>query len=492
MRASTLRWLSLWVSFLWAQRVSFLYALWDLDFETAEKEIAAEWNGSYITWDQHRLAFFKALFPLHSAERKAFWEITEHSERLFERQIAPVLPELTADMYAQRAILHVLEENWLSAAYAAWRSWRHLQRAVEKDPLTHQWRGLWQVIFATLPPPYSDWLPGQIETRWQGALTALRRAAAPDSYTTWESSLLYFYVLRNLDTLAAAWLDTCRRYLFSQREPPFLWRFSIGLYAFEEGYFHQAESLFVSLTRLPQTARFPYAYYWLGKLYLYVGWWEAAQAAWYAFAEIQSQPFGMAAQEVWLGYIAWCKGDTAQAYYLWRRATARERLLWEEDLLAQSLARQWLENPPDSIEQRLWRARWQVHFRFFDDAQETLEPLRQQAIRLTGDQRTALYYVYGRLYHRSRREEPARFAYYQATRQVSQKNRWMQAYAALYLAQLYERATDWHNARLYYKEAERLGIETGRTGIVQKARGGYARVKDKRYPVVGESGKSNR
>lgn len=486
MRSFTLRWLSLCLSFLWGQRASFLYALWDLDFETAEKEVTLEWNGSYITWDQHRIAFFKALFPHHPAERKAFWETTQLTERLFERQIAPALPELTADMYAQRAIIHALEQNWLSAGYAAWKSWRLLQKGIQRDPLTHQWHGLWQVIFATLPPPYSDWLPGTPETRWQNAITALQKASDPQGYMAWEASLLYFYVLRNLDTLAAAWLDTCRDQLFSRQPPPFLWRFSIALYYFEEGRFADAETLLRQLTMRPQISRFPYPYYWLGKLYLYQGKWDSALTAWHTFREIQGQPFGTASVQAWSGYAAWVRGDTVRAHAYWQRAAAYEALLWEEDLIAQALARQWLVHPPDSVEKRLWAARWLLHAQAYTAAQDTLEPLRVQVHRLTGDQRTALYYAYGRLYHRSKREEPARFAYYQATRQVAQKNRWMQAYAALYLAQLYERAADWHNARLYYREAEKIGLETGRTGIVQKARGGYARVRNKRYPVPGE------
>lgn len=486
MKGSIPKWLSLCLSLLWAQRASFFYALWDLDFETAEREASAEWNGSYTTWDYHRIAFFKALFPIHPTERKSFWETTQLTERLFERQIAPALPELAADMYAQRAIIHTLEQNWLSAGYAAWKSWRLIQKGLQKDPLTHQWLGLWQVIFATLPPPYGDWLPGSPESRWQQALTALRQASAPQSYTVWESSLLYFYVLRNLDTLASLWLDSCKRFLFSQREPPYLWRFSIALHALEEGDFTKAESILRQLTTAPQISRFPYPYFWLGKLYLYAGRWSEALSAWNAFIDIQSQPFGIAAVQTWTGYIAWARKDTLRAESAWRRAAAYESLLWEEDLLAQNLAREWLTNPPDSVEQRLWAARWLVNARAYTAAQDTLEPLRVQLSRLTGDQKTALYYTYGRLYHRSKREEAARFAYYQATRQVPQKNRWMQAYAALYLAQLYERIGDWHNARLYYQEAEKLGIETARTGIIQKARAGFARVKDKRYPVPGE------
>lgn len=477
------KWLLLCLSAAWAQRASFVYALWDLDLEAAERELALEWNGSYITWDQHRIAFFKALFPLHPSERKAFWELSNLYERQFERQIAPSLPALAADAYAHRAILHVVEREWLSAGLAAWRSWRILQKAPSQDPLATQWRGLWQVIFATLPPTYQRWLPGTPDIRWEKALLQLRQAAHPSTYTVWESSLLYFFVLRNFDTLATAWLDTCRRELFTQRTPPYLWRFSLALHAFEEGRLGEAESLFTPLVHQPQSRRFPYAAYWLGKLYLMQQQFSQAESLWQRFVLFQTQPFGIAAQYGWRGYIAWLHGDTTGAQQLWQTCLSYKDLLWEEDLLTQALVRRWLERPPDSTEITLWQARWLLHQHQYEAAQATLEPLRTRLQSLTGDQRTALYYLYGRLYHRWQRYEPARFAYFQATRQVPQHNRWMQAYAALYLAQLYEKAADWHNARLYYKEAETIASETGRTGILQKARAGYQRTKDKRYPV---------
>lgn len=487
MRLFSIRWLLIWSSGLWAQRASFLYALWDLDLEAAEREIALEWNGSYITWDQHRIAFFRAVFPVEPAERKAFWEATDLYERQFERQIASALPELVADMYAQRAVVYALESSWVSAGWAAWQSWRYLQRGLAGDPLTAQWQGLWQVIFATLPPPYSKWLPGKPDLRWEAAHSAFQKATASGSYTAWESNLLYFFVLRNFDTIAGAWLDTCRVRLFRHASPPYLWRFALGLHAFEEGHLSQAESLFQELTRKPQIARFPYPYYWLGKLYLYRGEAQKAREMWLSFVQRQRQPFGVAAQYSWRGFLAWIEGDTTEAKKYWETALSYSGLLWEEDRLAQDLAKKWLQKPPDSVEKRLWAARWLLHQKAYLQAQDTLEPLRVAVARLSGDQRTALYYTYGRLYHRWGKEEPARFAYYQATRQVAQENRWMQAYAALYLAQLYERAGDWHPARLYYTEAQQIGAAVGRTGVVQKAKAGYERVKNKRYPVPAEA-----
>jgi hypothetical protein len=77
----------------------------------------------------------------------------------------------------------------------------------------------------------------------------------------------------------------------------------------------------------------------------------------------------------------------------------------------------------------------------------------------------------------------AKFAYYQATRQLTAQNTSVRAYAAYYLAKLYEREKDWHNARLYYNEAQTIAREIGRPAILQKARAAYWRIQNKRYPV---------
>lgn len=491
MRGSIKRWLIGFLSLglLGAQRSDFLHALWDLDFERAEREASFEWNASYQTWDLHRIAFFRAVFSQAESERRAFWEHTQLTERLFERQIAPTLPELAADVYLQRAILYVLEREWALAGLSAWRSWTYLRRALDKDPLTKQLKGLWEILFASIPSPYDKWLPGRPAIRYERALALLRQAAQPGSYTQFESSLLYFSVAKNFDTIAAAWLDTLRQGLFPQTPPPYLWRFLIGLHALEMGQVSQAESILTELAQRPQIRRFPYPVYWLGKIAFFRGEEAQAQSWWQQFVALQTQVHGLPAQFCWRGYLAWMRRDTMAAQRHWQQALRYEGVLWDEDVWAQRLAQQWLHSPPGATEARLWQVRWRIEAAAYEEAYKLLEPLRDTLHRLSGEERTAVYYLYGRLYHRIGNLEAARFAYYQATRQVAHQNRFMQAYAAYYLATLYEREADWHNARLYYLEAQKIAEQIQRTAIAQKARVGYQRTLPKRYPVPGETTK---
>jgi hypothetical protein len=485
------RWWLVWGSvgcagLLWGQRTNFLYALWDLDLEKAEQEALFEWNASYQAWDQHRIAFFRALFPLTAAEKKAFWDYTTHTERLFERQIAPTLPELTADVYLQRAVLRVLEREWVSAGLYAWKSWSYLRRSVAKDPLTMQLRGLWQVVFGSLPPFYERFLPQLPQARYEEARLLLREAAKPSSYTAYEAALLYFSVLKNFDTTAGLWLDTCKAVLFSQQPPPYLWQFAIALWALEAGRPQEAEDLLRTLGQRPQVRRFPYIYYWLGKLRFYHGDWEAAERYWQTFIALQIEPHGLAAQYGWRGYAAWVKGDTGTAHRLWQQALTYD-VLWDEDRWVQALVRTWLAEPPSATEQTLWAARFLMEVAAYTRAKDTLEPLRENRLLLHSEEKLQLYYLYGRLYHKMGNIEAAKFAYYQATRQSATKNASQRAYAAYYLATLYEREADWHNARLYYTEAQSLAAQSGRSAVYQKARAGYWRTQHKRYPVPSAS-----
>ncbi|MEN2993204.1 MAG: hypothetical protein ABDH91_06585 [Bacteroidia bacterium] len=465
-----------------SQSSAFIYALWDLNLEAAEQALVHEWRPSYLTWAAHRLAFFKALFPLHDTEKKDFWTFSGVCERQFAAQRTPAVFPLKADLYGTRAIYAAWERQWLQAGLAVWQSWRYLHRSPKQTPLAWEWAGLWQVALATLPASYQKWLRFRPEFLWENALANLRQAALPPSPLAWEASLLYFLLLRNMDTLAGRWLDTCRQTLFPTQTPPFLWRFAIGVYEFEQGSLSRAESIFLSLGRLPQASRFPYPWYWLGKVYLYQGKASAAQQAWQTFVQLQRSSSGLAAQYAWRGYLAWVEGDSVAAQTLWKAALSYESP-WEEDAIAQRLAAQWLRSPPTPEEERLWTARWLLHQGAWQAAYDTLEPLRQRLYALTPDQRTALYYTYGRLYHRWNREEAARFAYFQCLQQAAGTNRWMQAYAALYLGQLYEKLADWHNARRYYQQAEALGEASHRTGVIQKARAGYLRLQNRRYPV---------
>ena len=476
------RWLLVCLSVGWGQRASFLYALWDLDFEAAEREALLEWNASYQTWDQHRIAFFRAVFPASRAEREAFWNHTALTERLFERQIAPTLPELTADMYLQRAVVHVLERSWTAAAADAWKSWTLLRRGVAGDPLTAQLRGLWQVIFASLPPPYDRFLPGQPQGHYEAARHLLRQAADPQAYTALEASLLYLSVLKNFDTMAVPWVDTCRMRLFSEKPPPYLWQFALALSAWDSGKLSQAETLLLELTRRPQIQRFPYPLYWLGKLYAFRGEGEQAEKVWQQFVALQIEPHGIAAQYGWRGLGAWMRGDTALARRYWEQCLAYDPL-WDEDSWLQSLARQWLKTPPSPTDITLWQARQAIEVAQYARARRLLEALQEILARLKSDEKAQFYYLYGRLYEKTGNLDGAKFAYYQATRQVTAQNASVRAYAAYYLARLYEREGDWHNARLYYTEAQTTAREIKRYAVLQKARAGYWRIQHKRYPV---------
>ncbi len=486
MRHCLRKWLLVYLSLGWAQRASFFYALWDLDFEAAEREALLEWNASYQTWDLHRIAFFRAVFPLSKAERVSFWEHTRHSERLFERQIAPALPELTADMYLQRAIVHALEREWVAAGVDAWKSWTFLRKGLAHDPLTAQLKGLWQVIFSSLPPPYDRFIPSTPQSHYEEARLLLRRAADPQAYTSIEASLLYLSVLKNFDTTAFLWLDTCRVRLFSEKPPPYLWQFAMALLAWEAGKVDQAEQSLRELVERPQTRRFPYPLYWLGKLYAFRGAWDQAETFWQRFVTLQIESHGIPAQYGWRGLGAWMQGDTTLARRYWEQSLAYEPL-WDEDIWVQSLARNWLKNPPSPAEITLWRVRCAIEGALYEQAKITLEPLRQALPQLQTDDKAQLYYLYGRIYHKTGNIEGAKFAYYQATKQVTSHALSIRAYAAYYLARLYEREGDWHNARLYYTEAQTIAREAKRTAILQKARAGYWRIQDKRYPVTPDS-----
>ena len=485
MRRFLRRWLLGCLSLVWGQRPGFFYALWDLDFEAAEREALLEWNASYQSWDQHRIAFFRAMFPISRAEREAFWAHTQLTERLFERQIAPALPELTADVYLQRAILHVLQKEWMAAGLSAWKSWSLLRKGLSRDPLTAQLKGLWQMVFASLPPPYDRFLPTLPQGHYEEACHLLRQAADPQSYTAIESALLYLSVLKNFDTTALLWADTCKSRLFSEKPPPYLWQFALALLAWEEGRVGQAETLLIGLTERSQIQRFPYPLYWLGKLYAFRGEWDQAEKVWQRFVILQGEPHGLAAQYGWRGLKAWLQGDTSLAQRYWAQTLTYEPL-WDEDLWLQNLARQWLKTPPSPTEITLWQARHAIEAAQYARAKALLEPLRENLSYLQSHEKAQLYYLYGRIYDKMGNPDGAKFAYYQATRQLTAQNTSVRAYAAYYLAKLYEREKDWHNARLYYNEAQTIARKIGRPAILQKARAGYWRIQNKRYPLPSE------
>ncbi|MCS6790000.1 MAG: hypothetical protein NZ580_03365 [Bacteroidia bacterium] len=455
------KWLLLWSNFLAAQPDAY-YALWNLTLQPTQDTLTA-WGW----WYRSRVAFFRAVFPQTSQEIEDFPAIASLCEAHLT-QLAGTDPFL-ADIYGQRAIYYGGRQRWWQAAYYAWQSWRHAHRSSPTHPLSQTWKGLWEILFATLPAPYRNWLWIQPETRVQRGLEYLRRQALPPAEAAIEKAFLYFMVARMLELPVESWLDTCQTIHFSQTSPPYLWQFMLALQAWEEGKSYAAESLLLRLTHMPQIRRFPYPYYWLGKLYLYQGRLAEAERSWQAFVVRQVHPFGKVAQYAWRGYIAWLQGNSDEARQLWRLAIALPFSLWEEDGIARELAHQWLRWPPDDTEQRLWAGRWLAQFHRFTLAQDTLAPLLNRS--LTPIQRLLLFYTLGRLYHRQDSFSQAKQAYWKALQGYSTPFRSStQAYAAFYLAQLYEQEARLDSAKQYYTLALRYAEAAHRLGIARKAR----------------------
>ncbi|MGQ9863930.1 MAG: tetratricopeptide repeat protein [Bacteroidia bacterium] len=471
------RWSVVWISFLWAQRPAFSYALLDLDYVAATHQLEYEYDIGFQLFFQHKIAFSQGIFTSKASAYEDFSQVSEVLIQRVKNRAHPLKSAFLAHMYAQRAIVQAWYGKWLTAAVSAWQALQALKDA-PADPLKYQLEGLSILLFSTLPKTYKPFFKKIMPTGSvpQG-LHKLRRSIVMGHYLAWESSLWYYHALKNLDTLSSAWADTVHT---SMGQGPYLWRFSYALGLLDEGKLTQATESLKILVRTPR-AGFPYPYYWLGRAYWLLGERDSAFHSWDVYVARQFFRFGITAQYGFRAFSYFLAGDSLRGRY-WAQACMRHPpAFWEEDKALYALCQRWLIRAPSKVELRLLMARWLIDAGAYRAALDTLEPLRMELVRLPTYQKGELYYRYARAYHKMGAWENALFAYYQAYKYDAPDG--MRGWAAYYIGLLSEKRQDWANARRYYLEAQKDPTGPYAESLMQKAQAGFARVRDKKYPA---------
>lgn len=471
------QWSVVWISLVWAQRPAFSYALLDLDYASASKQLEYEYDIGYQLFFQHKTAFFQGIF---TSKANAYEEFNFASETLIQRvknRPHALKSVFLAHMYAQRAIIQAWYGKWLSAALSAWQALQNLKDA-PADPLKDQLEGLSILLFSTLPKSYRTFfrkivLAGSVSE----GLYKLRRSIVKGHYLAWESSIWYYHALKNFDTLSSSWADTVQT---TMGKAPYLWRFSYALGLLDEGKLLQAIESLKVLVHMPRLG-FPYPYYWLGRAYWLVNKRDSAFFYWDAYVARQLFRFGITAQYGFRAFSYFLAGDTLRGRYWAQACVQHPPAFWEEDKALYALCQRWLARAPSQVELRLLMARWLVDAGAYRAAIDTLEPLRVELVRLPTHQKGELYYRYARAYHKMGAWENALFAYYQAYKYGAPDG--MQGWAAYYIGLLSEKRQDWVNARRYYLEAQKDPTGPYAESLMQKAQAGFARVRNKKYPV---------
>ena len=463
----------------------------NLDFQQAENHLNAEFDPNVIALYEHHSSFLKAIIYQTDRSYQAFQEKTQWaSEYIDARERNKFSSAFLAEIYLERALVYGMKGENLAAGNALVKCHRQLKLQRRRYPHIHfQYRisGLLKIAMSAVPNSYK-WITDLIGLKgdFENGMRELKLGAEHGEFLRLETQLGLYYIERNLmmnPYVAGARIDS----LIELHPGVLLLAYTKVNNALD---LHDSRAARKAMLNWCGTAapdpvpRFPFMNYAAGRIFLYDAQYELAIQQFNTFLRFnkgrlyrQDALFKLALAQ----WFAERKNDAAVTFgaLLQERASG-----FDEDDYAYETAARYLKNGISAIEAQLLEARFAFDGGHFGTCEEVLEQLRFMEFSMSRDQRTELHYRFGRLYQHTGLPAKAKKHYALATKFVTRRAEWMQAYAMLYTGQIFEEAADWHEARRYYRAALEYDDYPYQNGLEQRAHAGLARLGKLEYEEV--------
>ena len=123
---------------------------------------------------------------------------------------------------------------------------------------------------------------------------------------------------------------------------------------------------------------------------------------------------------------------------------------FDSDSYSQAMAKRYLASPATSREKIFWSSRLLFDGGYFEKSQVLLYPFADSISIMTAEERTELYYRFGRNYFATGNMKPARFYLQQCMDMNASDSRWMSAYSGYFLGKIAEKEGKPDLAREFY------------------------------------------
>ena len=367
---------------------------------------------------------------------------------------------LLADVYAKKGMVEFLDKNYLKGVWDLRMSRSNLkkhQKAHPGDPNSLKMEGLFNCLFGVIPKKY-HWITQTLGFRGNVNLgiKQLKQASREGEILAQESLLLHYFTTKNLlnkPFVALAQLEKLR----SQSTASILLD-----YCQVTGYLSvkQNEKALKILRKRgtylhnPAVFYIPLWDYHLARAHYYRAEYQQAQQMFSHFTTQHQGDLYKTDATFRLGMSFLLSGDYAKGRQHFQALAASEASDLEEDEYAHYLAKSFLNQQPSSATLTLFKSRNAYDGGYYEKALGYLQPLSEQAISLTPEELTYLYYLYGRIYHTKGNLSPAYDNYLKCIAQPDQNSvRWNQSYSCFYIGEIARSQENVELAKSYYKKA---------------------------------------
>lgn len=434
--------------------------LQEFRLDAAEEKIYSLNEPKLRAYYRCNLLIYKYFSTQQSSYYSALDTYFDEAVDIIEESPADPLREVfLSDLYGKRAVIAFLDHNYFQAIRYA----RTCHKLIDKSRETYgdhieqmKIRGLFNALLGAIPQKYL-WISNTLGYKGdiQEARLQLEAAARESSYLRQEALFILYFVEKNMFNethKSLARLETERKEIGGNILMDFI--LASGYLSTKDnkkalevlnrrGYYSRKGIFFI-----------PYWDYLMGKAYYYKGSHGLSQMYFSRFLKgyegkvFKSDAFFRLA----MSYALDEKYPEALPYF--QRIAHGKKEGLDEDEYANFMAEKFSQQAPTPYQLKLFRARNLFDGGYLQNAMELLSELEKTSFgKLNLEERTELYYRYGRIYQQEGKSKEA-LTYYEKCRKESQSEQsWLQAYATFYSGEIKRKQAQLKEAKVLYKEA---------------------------------------
>ena len=364
-----------------------------------------------------------------------------------------------AEMNGKRATLEFVKGDYVKSVMHAKECYNLIQENVKlfpNDISNYKMQGLFNIALSSVPKKY-QWIINSLGFKGDVNLgmKQLATASAKGEVLRAESSYIAYYAEKNLMSKPEA---AVQRLLNEQK----ISGSNIGTDFFiATGYFvmNKNDKAFEILSQRYKYAQdnkvfyIPYWDYALAKSYYFKEDYKSAQTYFTLFLAKQKGTMYRTDGLFRFGMSQILSGDYATGKQQFVKLVALKRSGFDEDEYAYQMANRFIKSEPNQTLKSLFRARNLFDGGYFTKSLTILENLKANQNALTVDEKTELFYRFGRIYHAQKNYALAKTYYTNCTVQSQSSALYMQVYAHYYLGEMARALGKTEEARTNYKKA---------------------------------------
>ncbi len=365
-----------------------------------------------------------------------------------------------SELYGKKAIIEFLRGDYIKAPLHIRESYNHIQankKLFPNDASTQKMLGMYNVILSGVPQKY-QWLTNALgyKGNLKTGMQQLKTAAEKGEIMRWEANFVLYYAQKSMLSNPK---DAIQYLIAEQKisgESIVTDFFLIGGYMSN----YQNEKALTLLAKRsqylndPQVFFIPFWDYVMGKSYYFKEDYATAKTFFANFIAQNKGSIYKTDANFRLGMSHLLTNDYTTAKTYFAKVNSAKRSGFDEDEYAFTTAKRFYAANPNQTIKALFRARNLCDGGYWNKSIAVLENVKQNIGSLSSEQKTEMYYRYGRIYNAQQNWTAAKTNYLMCIAEKTPETAlYMQPYSCFYIGEVLRLQGFTEEARVYYKKA---------------------------------------